>query len=364
MSSEILDISPSASGASPSHRSPRRSLLPRQTALRHLTVGVIGLVVLFFLTRMLSEYRDNQLAEGEYFFIAVVGLSTLIGLNGQISLGHGALMLVGGYTVAVIFTHHPGFPLWLTLVLAALLSALAGAVIGIGAARLRGPYLAGATLALAVALPALPTHYVNSLGGSQGLSGPVPTVPSFVGDSTHLFRWIALMCGIAAIVVMVLLANLRKSGVGRSFRAVRDDEVSAQLAGLRVGRTQVTAFVVSAACAGLGGGLLVVLQGSANPGYFGVPLSVALLSAAIVGGLGSIAGAAVGSVVLVVLGGTSGGGQGPIASAVARGLHLSDARAASVSTLIYGLELIVVMLVAPGGLAGFGRKLRGFATRS
>ena len=133
------------------------------------------------------------------------------------------------------------------------------------------------------------TKFSGFLGGSNGLTVTPPIPPASLGATFPLERWQAWIACLAALATYVLLANLVRSGYGRAFRAVRDDEVAAQLAGFHVARTQITAFVVSAACAGLAGGLLVVVTSLVAPGAFPLTLSVALLTGVILGGTGSLA---------------------------------------------------------------------------
>jgi len=121
--------------------------------------------------------------------------------------------------------------------------------LGVAASRLRGPYLAGATLAFAVGLPAIADKFPGTFGGENGLTLNPPTPPSWLGSSFSLFRWEAWVCCIGALVVLFALYNLVHSGVGRTMRAVRDDEIAAALCGLRIGRMQTLAFTVSGACA-------------------------------------------------------------------------------------------------------------------
>lgn len=338
----------------------RGSLLPRQTLLRHLLYALALAVVIFLLTAALqakADFRNFQVMQTGYLICAVAGLTLLTGTNGQISLGHGALMLVGAYTAALLQIHQPHLPLIIVLVAAVLVTAAFGVVLGAGAARLRGPYLAGATLALAVGLPSIPIHYTKVLGGSSGLITPANiTPPSWLGSSFTQYHWFAWIGSLAALATLVLIANLKRSAVGRNLAAVRDDEVAARLSGLSVSKIQVLAFVVSAASAGLAGGLLVLATSSASPGGFDLTLSIQLLVAAILGGLGSLPGAVVGSIAVVAL--------PSLSSTIVNSAGLSAARGASVQVLLYGLLLILVMLVFPGGLAGLIRRLRAVVSRS
>ncbi|MBK5306188.1 MAG: branched-chain amino acid ABC transporter permease [Frankiaceae bacterium] len=330
--------------------------LPRRgpfasTIVRHLTVAVVGGLVLLLLTSSVNAYRDFQIANVGYYVVAVAGLTVLTGLNGQISLGHGALMMVGAYTAALILDRDNPPPLVVVLVLCVVVTAVVGAIVGAAAARLRGPYLAGATLAFAVGLPGLTSHYAGTFGGDNGLSVFTSPPPASLGVDFPSERWQAWITLAAALVTLVLLANLASSRVGRSFRAVRDDEVSAELAGIHVARTQVLAFVVSAACAGLAGGLLAVVSGQATPGAFSVALSLAILAGAVLGGLGSLAGAVYGAVALVAL--------PAISSNASERFDFGTDVKSNMPLLVYGALLVIVMLVAPQGLQGGVRRLAG-----
>jgi branched-chain amino acid transport system permease protein len=319
------------------------------TLARHLAAALGVAVIVVLLSIRLTAYRDYQMAEVAAYVTAVAGLTVLIGLSGQISIGHGAFMAIGGYTAALLLVHL-GWPLEAVFAASVVIAALAGAVFGVAAARLRGPYLAGATLMLAVALPTVANQYPRVFGGDQGLSVAVAT-PAFLGGSFPPTRWLAWLTSAAALVALILLANLGRSRVGRSWRAVRDDEVAAALSGLNVARLQILAFVVSAACAGLGGALLAVVTGIVAPGAYTLTLSIALLTAAVLGGLGSLPGALWGSLVLVLV---------PIyLTNVATSHGLSGGASSSVPIAAYGVVLIVVMLVFPAGIQGGLRRLFG-----
>lgn len=325
--------------------------------LRHLAIAGVAGVALFLLSGQLSQFNNLQLATAAYFFVAVAGLSVLTGLNGQISLGHGALMAVGAYTTAKLLGEDgTGPPLSAVLVGATVAGAVAGLLAGAAAARLRGPYLAGATLALAVGLPAIALRFPDFLGASDGLTVFPPTPPAALGETFALERWQACIACLAALLDYVVLANLERSRLGRDFRAVRDDEVASELAGLYVARVQVLAFVVSAACAGLAGGLLVVVTSLAAPGAFPLALSVALLTGVILGGLGSLAGAVWGAAALTLI---------PTWADDASGaLGLSTNVQANLALAVYGAVLIGVMLAAPRGIQGALRALTQRTRRS
>jgi len=230
-------------------------------------------------------------------------------------------MAVGAYATAMLISRS-GWPLLPAMVAATAITALAGVLVGAAASRLRGPYLAGATLALAVGLPGLADRYPGAFGGENGLDVAPPTPPSSLGATFPLERWEAWIACAGAL----------------------DDEVAAQLAGLSVARVQILAFVISAACAGLAGASLVVVTQIAAPGAFQLELSLALLTGIVLGGLGSLAGAVWGALALVLLPQWS--------DDVARAFSLSNDVQANLPLALYGLVLMGVVVAAPRGIQG------------
>jgi branched-chain amino acid transport system permease protein len=326
---------------------------PRSTLLRHALFFVPVAVVLIVVTYLLDAYTNYNIAGVAIFAIAAAGLTVLTGINGQLSLGHGALMAVGAYTTALVLKTNPDFPFVLTLLVSIVSTGLAGAVIGVAAARLRGPYLAGATLALAVGLPQLAVHFGSVLGGNQGLNVAPPNPPSAFGGDFPQERWLAWIAIVAALLTLFLLANLVHGATGRTLRAVHDNETAARLAGIDVARVQVLAFVVSAACAGLAGSLFAYWVGITAPSGFGLQLSLQLLSAIVIGGLGSLTGAVWGAIILVYL---------PVLTSNLSGnLNLSTDVSNNLPLAVYGAVLVFAMLVLPRGIQGTLSTLTGFA---
>src|ERR1700682_1398631 len=361
---------------------------------RHLLLALGAAVALLLLSTQIGAYDDYNLTAVAIFAVAAAGLNLLTGLNGQLSLGHGALMAIGAYTASLLLKDHHQLPVIIVLLISVLSSGLIGIVFGYAAARLRGPYLAGATLTLAVALPQVATRYKSVFGGESGLSVPpsVPpdwlgadfpperwlawiplapaggslgpaaqplrraaprafqaVAPDWLGADFPPERWLAWIALAAAVVTMVLLANLLRGAPGRAFKAVRDNEAAAALAGIDVARTQVLAFVISAACAGLAGALLAYWSGITAPAGFTLALSLQLVTAIVIGGLGSLAGAVWGALVLVFV---------PLlTSGMASTLNLPSSIANNLPLAIYGGILVIAMLVAPHGIQGALRRL-------
>jgi branched-chain amino acid transport system permease protein len=247
----------------------------------------------------------------------------------------------------------------LSLLLGVLVTAVFGAVVGVAAARLRGPYLAGATLALGVALPSITSHYSGTFKGDQGLSVSFDGPPAGLGASFTLEHWQSWLSLFSALLVLFFLANVNQSAFGRHMRAVRDDEIASSLCGLSVPRIQILAFAISSAAAGLGGGVLAVVLQTASPGSFDLTLSLAILTAAVIGGLGSLTGAVWGAIVVIYLG-------TEIRDWV-DDLNLSSASAAklhdNLPAAVYGLLLIVVIIALPGGIQGVLRRIPALVSR-
>jgi branched-chain amino acid transport system permease protein len=317
--------------------------------MRTLAAVLVTAAVVVFLSVKLNAFRDFQIAEIATYTTAVAGLTVLTGLSGQISLGHGAFMAIGAYATALLLLHL-GWPFIVVLLISGVLTAAAGAIVGVAAARLRGPYLAGATLMLGVALPSIANAYTGMFGGDQGLN-VVFTAPGFLGTTFPLTRWQAWVAAATALVTLTLLANLSRGRVGRNWRAVRDDEVAAALAGINVAAARILAFVISAACAGLAGSLLAITTALVAPGAYTITLSITLLTAAVIGGLGTLPGAVWGALVIVLV-------QTYITD-LATSHGLSATVGANIPVAAYGLILILVMLAFPQGLQGAVRKLLG-----
>lgn len=327
--------------------------LSTSTLTRHLLLALLGLLVVVLVIESTSAFRNAQLASMAFLGIAAGGLTVLTGLNGQLSLGHGAFMAIGAYTTALLLADaEPLLPVVGVLAAATLVALLVGAAVGVAAARLHGPYIAGATLALAIAVPGIAIFFSDTLGGEQGLTVRLPEIPDWFADLVFFLtahdvtssKYVAYIGWLSLIVTFVMLANLSRCRVGRVWRAVRDDEVAAELAGINLGRARVLAFVVSAAAAGLAGSVMAMAVRITAPSGFTLTLSLTLLTAVVLGGLGSLSGALIGAALLTFL--------PQVVTGVGSDLGLSDVRAAELAPLVYGLVMMIVILLAPAGIVG------------
>jgi branched-chain amino acid transport system permease protein len=285
-------------------------------------------VVIVILPFVLDGYHEGIVADVAIYFIAILGLNILTGYTGQISIGHGAFMMIGGYTT-VIMSHDHHTNLIATLPLAAAITFGCGLLVGLPALRLSGVYLALATFALAISVPQLPLKFSKFLGGSNGLQT----------DHTVSHLWLYVVSWSCAALAFVAAWLLLRGRIGRAFRSVRDSEVAAVSSGVSLPIYKTFAFGVSAAYAGVAGSLFVLAtNGFAQPNEFGILLSLKILIGAAVAGLGSLWGIVVGAVFVGLL--------PEISSSVpfVGPSHGQD--------LVFGLVVILVMLVLPNGFAG------------
>ena len=311
--------------------------------VRNVLLGIVAIALFFIGSGHIGMYRNYQLAEVGPYLVTLLGLSVLVGQNGQISIGHGALMAIGAWTLALV-QEHTKLPLAVVLIVATLVSLIFGALLGLVAARLRGPYLAGATLALALGLPDVASRYRSIFGGYQGLQISQPSPPAFLGANFTPQQYLAVIDMICVVVVMILFSNLLRTRIGRDFRAVRDDEIAAQISGISVPRTQIFAFAISAGAAGLGGALLALVAANVSPGAFSPVLSISLLAGLVIGGAGTMAGALWGALIMVYV--------PQWATTLTEKLSLNQGISANVALAIYGVLLVAIVITAPLGIQG------------
>ncbi|WP_461003348.1 branched-chain amino acid ABC transporter permease, partial [Streptomonospora sediminis] len=323
--------------------------------VRFTVAAAAAFAAVVALTFATGPTGDLHIGSVGYHLLAIAGLQLLIGCSGQISLGHGAFMFIGAYTMALLVQHQPALPLWLNMLITVLVGCAAGVLVGAATARLHGPYLAGATLALAVGLPAVAVRFPELLGGSNGLTVATRGAPAALTGVVTGSQWQAAAVWFTALTGLVVLAVISAGRLGRRMRALRDDEAAAGLAGVPVGRTKVAAFVISAACGALAGACQAYLLGTATPSSFTVTLSLSLLAALVLGGTGSMWGAFFGAVALVYV--------ELWGEELARALSLDTDVANNLPIVFFGVLLIVVVLCRPQGLYGMARSLAAPAGR-
>jgi len=295
-----------------------------------LVVLAVLVAIAILLPRFVSDFRLVQFSYVGIYFIAIYGLNLLTGYSGQVSLGHGAFMAIGGYTSAILVVHH-GWTDWKTIPVAGLVAGVAGLAFGIPALRLSGLYLALATFALAVSMPALIKKWESQTGGSSGL-----LLPTF-----HSNVWYYRTTWITAGILFVLGWLLLQTKFSRAWRAIRDSEIAAASMGVNLALYKTAAFGASALFAGVAGALLVILSFSANPGSFPVQLSIYLVVGLAVAGLGSLVGLLVGAAFVEYV----------------QVWAPEISKSPGVPTFAFGAALVLVMYLLPGGAAGLVGRL-------
>ena len=402
-------------------------------------------IIIWFLVMRLNDSVDPlanyYIALVAMYATAMFGMVILVGLSGQVSLGNGALMAVGGYVFAVTSLNWQTVPIlgvpwngWWSMVFAAVGGIVVGLLIGGIAARLRGPYLAGLTLGLAVGVPAIANRFPELLGGESGLmltvpypeggyapveeevfvdssadtlsgdastmavpsadatvspddmltmdnfpttdaSAAVPSVDASVIDpgatdmsgvdlsgtgdlidaSFIIERWQAGLAITVACIAAFIALNLVRGRQGRVWRAVRDDSVAAAVAGISPAKAKVSAFAVSSLFAALAGAVFAQILSYVGPGAFGLGLSLSLLVGVVLGGRSSLLGAVIGGLLLVWL-------PEFVLSLSEKG-GWEDQITNNAPNLIYGLLVVLVVLLAPGGIVGSVQMLIAKVTR-
>ncbi len=314
---------------------------------------IASLIILPFLIPNYYIYMANYMAIN---IIVTVGLNILVGYTGQISLGHAGFFAIGAYMTVLSMTvlHLPFLP---ALVLAAMIAAFFGFILGLPALRLEGPYLAIATLGFGMAIIQVIGRW-QIFGGRMGLEAPPPNLyqpfGSYILESDRQLYF--LIIPIAFLLTMAA-RNLMKTRVGRAFIAIRDSDIAAETMGVNLVFYKTLAFAVSAFYAGIAGGLMAFLLGFISPSSFTFILSIYFLAFVIVGGLGSIFGSIMGGVVMTWLMLTLDKVQelphlGTLLISFSE-RWMNPAGLPNIASIVFGLIIILIVVFEPLGLYGF-----------
>jgi branched-chain amino acid transport system permease protein len=288
--------------------------------------------------------------------VGALGLNILVGYTGQISIGHGAFMSVGAYTAANLITRI-GAPFWVAVPAGGLMAALIGAVVGIPSLRIKGIYLAIATLAAQFIIEWTINHVTWISGGIESsIQVPPPVVFGIKLESQLQLYFFLLFFAILAIVATL---NLIRSRIGRAFIAVRDQDIAAEIIGINIFQYKLYAFAISSFYAGVTGVLYTYYLGIANYEQFQIDVSIDYLAMIIIGGLGSVLGSILGAAFITVL---------PIVTRIFLsdfgGIFLSSATIANIVSdlrlILFGLLIILFLVVEPEGLNRLWRNIRNY----
>jgi branched-chain amino acid transport system permease protein len=294
---------------------------------------------------LIQEYWLAQLTFVLIYSIIGLGLMLLAGFTGLFSLGHAAFLGVGAYTQAIMV--NAGIPFPIAMACAGLLSAAVGMVVGLPALRVKGIYLGMATLAFGFIVEEVIARWEHVTGGNAGLMVKYPALFGWELDSTNEFYF---LCLVVAVLATLGIVNLMRSSTGRAFVAIRDSEISAQSMGIHLARYKTLSFALSAALAGIGGALYAHKIQFLSPEQFSIIQSIDLLLMVVIGGLGSIHGAFLGAIFLIVMPQMIALGKDYLPEAIGQAAGLQGA--------VYGIVLIAFVLFEPMGLYGRWLKVR------
>jgi branched-chain amino acid transport system permease protein len=320
------------------------------------TVAVIAVLVFAVLPLSVDEYYLSIVNLVSIAVVGALGLNVLVGYTGQISVGHGAFMSVGAYTAANLVTRVDA-PFWIALPAGGLMAAAVGAVVGIPSLRIKGLYLAIATLAGQLIIEWTINHVTFISGGVQA-SIEVPR-PALFGYKIATPRQMYFFLLFFVVVALVGTMNLVRSRIGRAFIAIRDHDIAAEIIGINIFRYKLLAFAISSFYAGVTGVLYTYYLGVANYEQYQIVTSIDYLAMIIIGGLGSVLGSIFGATFITLL---------PIVIRYAMeafgGLLFSAAAVRNIipnlRLILFGALIIFFLVVEPEGLNRLWRNIRNY----
>jgi branched-chain amino acid transport system permease protein len=282
---------------------------------------------------------------------STAGLNVLTGYTGLVSMGQAAFMGLGGYTVAILQIRF-GTPMLLNLLAGGVVALLAGVLVGLPSLRVKGLYLAIATIAAGVLAHFIFSHYTSLTGGTTGLTLPPAQIFGLELDDSFKLYWV-----IVPITALMLLgvANLFRTRIGRAFIAIRDRDISAEVLGIPLLPYKLLSFAISSFYAGVAGGLFAYFFRAVTPESFPLLMSIFFLASVIVGGMGSVLGSILGAVFMTLV--------PEVLKLVVGWLPVGDNAMlvlSPVRTIVFGLMIVLFLIFEPHGLAEVWRRVRRF----
>jgi branched-chain amino acid transport system permease protein len=297
---------------------------------KKVVLTIAGLVTLLVLPLFLGKYSIFLLSMLAVYALVSIGLNLLMGFTGQIAAGHAGFLALGAYFTAILGSRVEWMPCIVVLLLAGIFSGIIGFLLGIPILRLKGFYIAMATLAFGVVVSEIILQWSSLTNGDNGINVPVATIAGFAFDSDYKLFYLIVS---VTIILTILATNLVNGYIGRAFIALRESEVAAQTIGIDLARYKTIAFAVSAFYTGVAGGLFAYLITYLSPDAFTIELSVDFIAMIVIGGMGSILGSIIGAVILT-------------------GMQQILAGLLDLQILIFGISLIVFMIFMPKGISG------------
>ena len=313
----------------------------------HLCLTIVAIIIGWTLPLWGSAYLVTTANQIAYTIIALQGLNILTGYTGQISLGQAAFMLVGGY-LGALFTIHLGVPFFWALPLAAIGTGALGLIFGLPSLRVKGFYLAMATLAAQFIIPWLTRHtFKDYLGGTSGrIDVPVPYIGSFAFNEVSRFYYISF--GVL-LITSILVLNITRTRLGRAFVSIRDNDLAAELLGVNLFTYKLRAFAIAAMLAGVAGTLKATSQRGVGTEFgYGLEESIIFLGMLVIGGLGTNLGPFLGATAVILLEDLAKFVGGELAVVFP---HLAASFLTSFRPIFFGLVLMLFLIFEPRGMA-------------
>ncbi|MDN3016181.1 branched-chain amino acid ABC transporter permease [Paenibacillus sp. BSR1-1] len=296
----------------------------KQLGNKRIALGILIVCMLFYPFSVgYSSYFLTLFVITCIYVITSLSLNLLVGYGGQISVGQAGFLSVGSYSVAILSTKL-GLPFLVVLPLAGIITALIGLLIGLPAVRLKGHFLAVATLGFGLSVPQIALKWDKLTGGFSGLS---VTPSSLFASETQLFYFFVFL----TVLIIWLINNIVKSSIGRAFIAIRDSEVAAQAIGINLSFYKTTMFVISSFFTGIAGGIYGYWVGFVSPNDFVITNSFLILAMIVVGGLASIPGSIIGALLFSII------------------PHFTDSYV-GITNIVIGVAVVLIILFKPKGM--------------
>jgi branched-chain amino acid transport system permease protein len=333
------------------HTTYRGDLALRHTRIEHVRL-LLALALIAALPFALTPFWLTVANQVGIAVIGAIGLNILTGFTGQISLGQGGFLAVGAYTAAIL-AERIGVPFPLTLVAAMAMTALIGTLFGLPALRLKGLYLAIATLASQFVIIWVVRNWEVVTGGTESLIVPPTTLLGFNLRGDFTWYWVIAFF---AVLATITATNLFRTGLGRAFVAIRDQDIAAEVIGVDPYRYKLLAFAISSAYVGLAGALLAHYRTIVTWERFTLDVSILYLAIIIVGGLGSVAGSIYGSIFIITLPAV----LQRTASALGGTFPQFQTRLPAIQLGVFGAVIILFLIFEPRGLARIWQRMKDY----
>lgn len=308
----------------------------RPSAKWKISVWAAAVIALLLLPLFLGKYTVFLLSLLAVYALVSLGLNLLMGYTGQIAAGHAGFLAIGAYFTAIVGANLVWIPCPVILLLAGVFTGIIGFILGIPILRLKGFYIAMATLAFGVVVSEIILQWSSITGGDDGFSVPAARIGGFAFDSDLKLFYLIIP---VTLVMTILAKNIVNGYIGRAFIALRESEIAAQTIGIDLAKYKTIAFAISAFYTGVAGGLFAYLITFLSPDAFTIELSIDFIAMIVIGGMGSILGSIIGAVILT-------------------GIQQVLAGLLDLQVLIFGLSLIIFMIFMPRGISGMIRSLK------